>query len=87
MTFKVYSWLTRCQLTLIRLVSMIHFTSKATPTNDTDYSCHIKVVEFVFTTCMGLISYQIMSLAINSLRADTQIDKQIHTNTQTSTQK
>ena len=32
---------------LIRSVSMTHYNSKATPTNDTDYSCHINVVELV----------------------------------------
>ena len=31
----------------IWLVSMMHFNSKAMPTNDTDYSCHIKVVQLV----------------------------------------
>ena len=34
-------------LGLIRLVSMTPFISKATPTNDTDYSCHTKAVELV----------------------------------------
>ena len=32
---------------LIRLVSTTYINAKATPTNDTDYSCHIKVVELV----------------------------------------
>ena len=32
---------------LIRLVSMTRFNSKATPTNDTDYTCHKKAVELV----------------------------------------
>ena len=45
MTFKVNSWLT--QLTLIRLVSMMHFNCKVKPTKCIDYSCHIKVVELV----------------------------------------
>ena len=40
-------WLTQCYLTLIRLVSMMHFNCKAMPTNDTNYSCHIKAVELV----------------------------------------
>ena len=34
-------------LTLIRLVSVTCFNSKATPTIDANYNCHIKVVEFV----------------------------------------
>ena len=32
---------------LVRSVSMTHYNSKATPTNDTDYSCHINVVQLV----------------------------------------
>ena len=32
---------------LIRLLSMTHFSCKAMPTNDTNYSCHIEVVELV----------------------------------------
>ena len=28
-------------------VSTMHFNSKNTPTNDTNYSCHIKAVELV----------------------------------------
>ena len=33
--------------TLTRLVFMMRFNVKAMPTNDTDYSCHIKAVEFI----------------------------------------
>ena len=29
----------------IRLLSTMHINSKAMPTNNTDYSCHIKAVE------------------------------------------
>ena len=47
MTDNVNSQLTQLKLTLIRLVSMMHFNYKATPTNDTDYSYHIKAVNFV----------------------------------------
>ena len=36
-------WIIQCWLTLIKLVSTMCFYSKATPTNDFDYSCHIKV--------------------------------------------
>ena len=31
----------------MRLVSTTYFNYKATPTNDTDYSCYINVVELV----------------------------------------
>ena len=34
-------------LTLIRIISMTHINSKAAPTNDTDYSCYLQVVELV----------------------------------------
>ena len=30
-----------------RLVSMTHFFLKVTPTNNTDYSCHIRAIEVV----------------------------------------
>ena len=46
-TVKANSWLTQHQLTLITLVSMMHINCKAIPTNDTNYSCHTKVVEIV----------------------------------------
>ena len=41
------------------LISTMHFNYKAMPTQDTDYSCHIKH--------MGWISCQITPLVINSL--------------------
>ena len=47
MIVEVNSWLIQCQLTFTRLVSMMHFDCKATPTNNTDDSCHIKSVEHV----------------------------------------
>ena len=34
-------------ITLIGFVSTVHTNAKAMPTNDTDYSCHIKAVELV----------------------------------------
>ena len=30
-----------------RLVSTTHYISKATPTNDSDYSCHTRAIELV----------------------------------------
>ena len=36
-------WLTQHQFTLTRLFSMIDFNSKATPTNNSDYSCLLKL--------------------------------------------
>ena len=59
MTVEVNSWLT---FTVIRLVSMVHFNCKATPTNDIDYSCHIKAAELVKL----IIWVYIMSLVITS---------------------
>ena len=35
------------QLTPIVLVSALHINAKATPTNSTDYSCHVTAVELV----------------------------------------
>ena len=34
-------------ITLIGLLSIVHINAKAIPTNDTDYSCHVKVIELV----------------------------------------
>ena len=34
-------------LTVIGLVSMMHMDAYATPTIDTDYSCHIKAIELI----------------------------------------
>ena len=42
---------------------MMFFNFKGTPTNDTDYSCHIKAVELVYPIILGLYT----SLIINSL--------------------
>ena len=50
---------------------MTCINTKATPTNSTDYSCHIKTIELVYT----IIWVHIMSLVINSLGAG------IHTHT------
>ena len=48
----------------------MHINAKLTPTNDTDYSCHIKVVELI------------MPLVINSLGGE---DTHTHTHTHTKT--
>ena len=42
------------QTALIRLVSLTHINAKAIPTNDNDYSCHIKAVELVQPIILGL---------------------------------
>ena len=61
------------------LVTMTHTDAKATPTNDTNYSCHIKAIELTYITqSYGSISHHIMSLVINSLRVDTY---NVHTKT------
>ena len=46
--------------------------SKVIPTKGTDYSCHKEIVEFSLTNHTGSISCSIISLVINSLRADMQ---------------
>ena len=51
-------------LTLIRLISMMRINAKATPTNDTNYSCHIKAV-VLFNQPYEV---HIMPLVIDSLR-------------------
>ena len=73
MTVKVNSWLSQCQLTLIKLVSTTHFNCKTTPTNDTDYSCSMKPIE-LFNQSYG---FNIMPLVIDSLGVDTHIYIQI----------
>ena len=77
---------------LIRLVSVTHFKSKATPTNDTDYSCHVKGIEFVQPNNMWSISCHITLLVINSLRGghthkhtNTHAHTHMHTHTGTHT--
>ena len=48
---------------------MIHFNSKATPINNTNYSCHnYKSCRTYLTNYIGSISFHIMLLVINSLR-------------------
>ena len=41
------------------------FNSKAMPTNNTNYSYHMKIVELIFN-CLGYIAHHIMPLVINS---------------------
>ena len=50
-------------IALIRMLSMMHFNCKAMPTNDTDYSCRTKAVEF-FNQPHG---FHIILLVITSL--------------------
>ena len=38
---------------LIRLVCMMCMNAKAMPTNDIDYSCHLKAVELVYRIILG----------------------------------
>ena len=52
----------------MRLVSTTHTSSKATPINDNNYSCHIhNSCRTCLTNHMGSISRHIMPLVINSL--------------------
>ena len=46
---------------------MIHINAKATPTKDTDCSCHIEAAELCLTYHIGSISCQITLIVINSL--------------------
>ena len=64
--------------------SMTRFNSKATPTNDTDCSCH-KSCRTYLANHMGLISCHIMPLVIYSLRAYAHAQKHMHTHTYTHT--
>ena len=47
---------------------MMHINAKATLTNDTDYSCHIKGCRTCLTNCVESISCHIMSLVVNSIK-------------------
>ena len=65
------------KITVVRLVSMSCFNSKAMPTDDTDYIATIYTLHNLLRqSYMGLITYHIMPLVIYSLAADT------HTHTQ-----
>ena len=44
---KIIAYTVMAYSSLIRLVSMKRFNSKATPITDNDYSCRIKAVELV----------------------------------------
>ena len=60
----------------------MYFNWKATSTNDTDYSCHIKAVELSLTNHMWSISHHIMPLVGNSVQSGhTHPHAQIHTHT------
>ena len=71
---------TQRYLTLIMLVSTTCINALAMPTNDTDYSCHIKGVERVQPIILGLI-HHIMPLVIHSLRENTHPQKNTHIQT------
>ena len=47
---------------------MVHINAKAIPTNNTNYSYSIKVVELCLTNHIGFISHYITPLVINSFR-------------------
>ena len=47
------------------MVSMMHINAKATPTNNMDFYCYIKAIEFV------PYGVHVMPLVSNSLGADT----------------
>ena len=68
----------QCYLNLIKLVSTTYYISKATPTNNTNYSCHINVVELaiVLTNHIRSILCHIMLLVINSLGSSGKINSQ-----------
>ena len=73
-------------LSVVDLVSMMLFNSKVMLTNNTDYSCHIKVLElFEPILIMQFISCQIMVLVINNLGEDTHAQTHAHTQTHTHT--
>ena len=55
-------------LAFTRLVSVTSFNCKATPTNDTNYSCHIKAVELLNQSYRVHIMPKITPPIINSLR-------------------
>ena len=59
----------QCQITLIGLVSTTSMDTYVTPTNNIDYSCHIKATELILPIIWGLyVSHYIMPLVVHSLR-------------------
>ena len=63
---------------------MTWFNAKAMPTNDIDYSCYIKVIQFIYQIIYIYIDRDhITPLVIDSLKAD--IDTHAHAHTQTHT--
>ena len=64
------------------------FNSKVVPTNDTDYSCHIKVVKLCLGNHMRSISHHITLLTINRpghIRPCPHPDARTHARTRTHT--
>ena len=68
----------QCYLNLIKLVSTTYYISKATPANNTNYSCHTNVVELaiVLTNHIWSILCHIMLLVINSLGSSGKMNSQ-----------
>ena len=63
----------------------MHINAKATPTNNTNYSCYIKTVVH---TCITIHIVHVTSLVINSFEGgytNRQTDRQIETHTHTHT--
>ena len=52
---------------LVYSVFMMRIDAKVTPTDNTDYSCHIKSYTVYSTNHMGSISHHIMPLVIDNL--------------------
>ena len=71
----------------IGLVSTMHMNAYVIPTNDTDYSCHIKATKHIQPIIWGLrISHHMTPLVINSLggghtHTHTHTCKHTHTHT------
>ena len=57
---------------LIRLVFTMHINAKATPTNDTDYSCYIKA--YLTNHKYGSISYHWLLIASGQMHTHTHTD-------------
>ena len=74
----------QCLVSLMRLVSAIHFNSKATSTNDITCSCHIKDVEFVNQSCGNTTLYKPRGVRVRHC-VHTVVHTWTHTHTHTCT--
>ena len=63
---------------------MTWFNAKAMPRNDIDYSCYIKVIQFIYQI-IYIDGDHITPLVIDSLKADTDTHAHAHTQTHTHT--